>query len=81
MGARNRVEIRWSYWAASLHRLAESIPGNRFQGSLNVEKYLLCYWKQKEQRQKQLGAEVGYHTNLEDVSFLCLFPSCIFSIL
>jgi hypothetical protein len=31
-----------SYRLASLHRLAELIPRNRFLGSLNVYKYGLC---------------------------------------
>jgi hypothetical protein len=35
-GARNRVGIGLSYWAARLHRLAESIPWNRFLGSIKV---------------------------------------------
>ncbi len=30
-----------TYWPASLHRLAESIPWNQFLGSLNVYKYRL----------------------------------------
>jgi hypothetical protein len=32
-----------SYWPVSLHRLAESIPLNRFLGSINVYKYGLCW--------------------------------------
>ncbi len=36
MGARNRIGIELSYRPARLHRLAESIPGNRFLGSINV---------------------------------------------
>jgi hypothetical protein len=36
MGARNRVGIGLSYCPARLHRLAESIPGNRYLGSLKV---------------------------------------------
>jgi hypothetical protein len=36
MGARNRGGIRLTYWPARLHRLAESIPWNRFLGSINV---------------------------------------------
>ncbi len=39
MGARNRVGMGLSYRPARLHRLAESIPRNRFLGSLNVYKY------------------------------------------
>jgi hypothetical protein len=31
-----------SYWPARLHRLADSIPRNRFLGSINVYKYGLC---------------------------------------
>jgi hypothetical protein len=31
-----------SYWPARLHRLAKSIPRNRFLGSINVYKYGLC---------------------------------------
>ncbi len=42
MGARNRVGIGLSYLPTRLHRLAESIHGNRFFGSLKVLKYLLC---------------------------------------
>ncbi len=36
MGARNQVGIGFSYRPARLHRLAESIPGNRFMGSIVV---------------------------------------------
>jgi hypothetical protein len=36
MGAYNRVGIGWWYRPASLHRLAELIPWNRFLGSLKV---------------------------------------------
>jgi hypothetical protein len=36
MGARNRVGIGLSYRPAVLHRLAESIPWNRFLGFLKV---------------------------------------------
>jgi hypothetical protein len=36
MGAKNREEIGLSYRPARLHRLAESIPCNRFLGSLKV---------------------------------------------
>jgi hypothetical protein len=36
MGDRNRVGIGLSYLPAVLHRLAVSIPGNRFLGSLKV---------------------------------------------
>jgi hypothetical protein len=36
--ARNRVEIGLPYRPAMLHRLAESIPWNRFLGSLKVKK-------------------------------------------
>jgi hypothetical protein len=37
MGARNRAGIGWlSYRPARLHRLAVSIPWNRFLGSLKV---------------------------------------------
>jgi hypothetical protein len=39
MGARNRVGIGLSHRPARLHRLAESIPWNRFLGSLKVKKY------------------------------------------
>jgi hypothetical protein len=39
MGARNRPGIGLSYRPARLHRLAELIPWNRFQGFINVEKY------------------------------------------
>ncbi len=39
MGARNRVGIGLSYWPARLHRLAESVPWNRFLGSLKVKKF------------------------------------------
>ncbi len=38
-GARNKVGIRLSYRPATLHRLAESIPWNRFLGSVNVYKF------------------------------------------
>jgi hypothetical protein len=31
-----------SYWLAKIHRLEESIPHNRYLGSLNVDKYGLC---------------------------------------
>jgi hypothetical protein len=31
-----------SYWPARLHRLAKSIPRNRFLGSINIYKYGLC---------------------------------------
>ncbi len=41
MGAENRVGIGLSYRAARQHRLAESIPWNRFLGSLKVEKFRL----------------------------------------
>jgi hypothetical protein len=41
MGARNRVGIRLSYRPASLHRLAEFIPWNRFLGSIKVKKFEL----------------------------------------
>jgi hypothetical protein len=36
MGARNQVGIGFSYRPARLHRLAESIPWNRFLGSIEV---------------------------------------------
>jgi hypothetical protein len=36
MGARHRVGIGLSYRPARLHTLAEFIPWNRFQGSINV---------------------------------------------
>ncbi len=36
MGSRNRVGIELSYRPARLHRLAKSIPWNRFLGSLKV---------------------------------------------
>jgi hypothetical protein len=36
MGARNRVGIGLSYRPARLHRLAGSIPSNRFLGSIKV---------------------------------------------
>jgi hypothetical protein len=69
MGARNRVGIG----------LAESIPWNRFQGPLKVYKYLLCYWKQKEQRQPQLGADKLVTTQIRKLKtlmslFLMPFP-------
>jgi len=41
-GPRNRVRIGLSYRPARLHRLAESIPWNRFLGSLKVLKDRLC---------------------------------------
>jgi hypothetical protein len=41
MGARNRVGIGLSYRPARLHRLAESIPWNRFLGSIKILKYQL----------------------------------------
>ncbi len=43
MGARNRVRIGLS-WPAGLHRLAESIPWNRFLGSIKFKnsKFGLC---------------------------------------
>ncbi len=34
-----------SYWPAKLHRLAKSIPRNRFPGSINIYKYGL--WSRK----------------------------------
>ena len=42
MRARNRVGIWLLYRPARLHRLAESIPWNRFLGSIKVKKYRLC---------------------------------------
>ncbi len=39
MGARNRVGTGISYRPARLHRMAKSIPWNRFLGSLKVLKY------------------------------------------
>jgi hypothetical protein len=36
VGAWNRLGIGWSYRSARLYRLAESIPWNRFLGSLKV---------------------------------------------
>jgi hypothetical protein len=39
MGARNQVGIGLSYRPARLHRLAESIPWNRYLGSLNIYKF------------------------------------------
>ncbi len=46
MGARNQVGIGLSYRPARLvHRLAKSIPRNRFLGSINVNKYGLCWRK------------------------------------
>ncbi len=36
MGARNRVRIGLSYRPASLHKLSEFIPWNRFLGSINI---------------------------------------------
>jgi hypothetical protein len=38
-GARNRVRIRLSYRPAGIHRLAETIPWNRFLGSFIVHKF------------------------------------------
>jgi hypothetical protein len=46
MGARNRVGIRLSYRPVRLHRLAKSIPWNRFPGSLKVFKILLSLSRQ-----------------------------------
>jgi hypothetical protein len=43
MGARNQVRKGFSYRPAVLHRLAESIPWNRFLGFLKFQKYHL--WK------------------------------------
>jgi len=40
--ARNQVGIVFSYRPARLHKLAESIPWNRFLGSIKVLKYRLC---------------------------------------
>jgi hypothetical protein len=34
-----------TYWPARLHKLAESIPWNRFLGSLNLYKFGLRYLK------------------------------------
>jgi hypothetical protein len=39
MGARKRVGIEFSDRLARLHRLADSIPWNRFLGSIKVLKY------------------------------------------
>ncbi len=41
LGAQESISTL-SYWPARLHRLAESIPRNRFLGSINVYKYGLC---------------------------------------
>jgi hypothetical protein len=41
MWARNRVGIGLSYLPTAQHRLAESVPWNRFLGSLKVQKYRL----------------------------------------
>jgi hypothetical protein len=41
MGARNQVGIGFSYRPARLHRLAESLPWDRFLGSKKVLKYRL----------------------------------------
>jgi hypothetical protein len=53
MGARNRGGIGLSYRPPELHRLAEFIPWNRFQDSINVLKYGLCFdlrgWELKGQ--------------------------------
>ncbi len=43
MGARNQGGIGLSYRPARLHRLAESIPWNRFLGSINVLKIRAQY--------------------------------------
>ncbi len=48
MGAKNRVGIGLLYRPASLHSLAESIPWNRFLGSLKVYKY--CLWDRNIQK-------------------------------
>ncbi len=39
MGARNRGGIGLSYRPVRLHRLAEFIPRNQFQGHINIEIY------------------------------------------
>jgi hypothetical protein len=41
MGARNQVGIGFSYLPARLHRLAESLPWNRFLGFIEVSEYRL----------------------------------------
>jgi hypothetical protein len=51
MVARSRVGIRFSYWPARLHNLAELIPFNQFLGSLKVKntasvQELRVYWPQ-----------------------------------
>ncbi len=43
-GARNRFQ---GIDSARLHRLAKTIPWNRFSGSLNVYKFGLCCWDAK----------------------------------
>jgi hypothetical protein len=42
MGIRNRVGVGLSYLPASLHRLAESSPWNRFLGSIKL--YTFGLW-------------------------------------
>jgi hypothetical protein len=59
----------WSYLPARIHRLAESIPRNRFLGSLNVYKFGLrkrekrltgyMYFERKEEKKWQKGAVIA----------------------
>ncbi len=69
MGARNRVGIGLSYRpAARLHRLVESIPWNRFLGSLKVLKYRLFFFFQnkcKNAANEQLHTGNTLHNLLE----------------
>ncbi len=53
MGARNRVGIGLSYQPARLHRLVESIPRNRFLGSLKVYKFGLRRVNRKKSERRE----------------------------
>ncbi len=62
MGARNRVGIGLSYQPARLHRLAESIPWNRFLGSIKDLKCELRagIFKKSMEARNRVGIGLSY---------------------
>jgi hypothetical protein len=79
MGTRNRVGIGLSDRPAGQHKLAESIPWDRFLGSLKIYKYRLCSLFQANPQRwdfKSFNADV-FNLRSSDISpgfrFLPLF--------
>jgi hypothetical protein len=69
MGARHRVGIGLAYRPARLHRLAEFIPWNRFQGSINVYKYGLECAPPWSARSAVMSVTLALSNSVSPVSF------------